>query len=120
MGNTKSITRADIEHAAANTNWDEKSEILAVLKTKKAKKSKRSSKRNERLLQQGDIDEIYDLVLSLKQDGGEGQDLLEEFVAQQANLSRKDLSDEKPPIRTISVAMDRSDRGSGKARARAA
>ena len=128
MGNTKSLNRDDIEKAAANTNWNDNSEVLTILKMKKkSKKNRRTSTtkeswKNDRQMDESDIDEIYNLVLALKQEGGEGMDLLNMFVARQANLPMSEFSlGEKPPITTIVVPLERPKSASqGKTRARAA
>jgi hypothetical protein len=122
MGNVNSLSRADTEQAATNTNWKEESEGFAGLK--KAKTSRRTSttkgvSRNIEGPLHTRIDDIYDLVMSLKQEGAEGQELLEEFVARQTKLLESEVS--TPPMTCVNIPVDGSNTlSTGKTRARAA
>ena len=103
MGNAKSMNRAEIEEAAASGKWDKNVEILSVVQDVQAKKKRRKSKK-ERPMEMNEIDEIYDLVLSLKNGGREGEDLLNRFVHQQtkrASITKSTTS--RPPVRTIMI-----------------
>ena len=101
-GNAKSMNRAEIEEAAASGKWDNNIEVLSVVQDVQAKKkrSRRKSTKKERPMELSEIDEIYDLVLSLKNGGKEGEDLLNKFVQQQ---TRRSSITRPPPVQSIMI-----------------
>ena len=116
MGNVKSMNRAEIEQAAKSGEWDQNDDILEVVKDAQSKKKRVSrTTRQERLMEASDIDEIYDLVQSLRNQGKEGEELLDKFVQRR---TRKSVKESDPPIRTIFVDTS-SVSHAGKTRTRA-
>ena len=118
MGNAKSMNRAEIEEAAASGKWDNNVEILSVVQDVQAKKKRRKSKK-ERPMEMNEIDEIYDLVLSLKNGGREGEDLLNRFVHQQtkrASITTKSTTS-RPPVRSIMIDTSSTSHKSTRAQA---
>lgn len=120
MGNAKSLNRAEIEQAAASGEWDNNAAVLTVIKDVQAKKKRGRKSKKERQMDAAQIDEIYDLVVSLKNEGERGEELLDRFVRKQKHKSPREASalpSSEPPVQTIMINTSSS---SNKTRARAA
>lgn len=104
MGNAKSLNKAELKKAADDTRWHEDSEILAAVRDVKSKKkrSKKSNREDERHLAAEEVDDIYDLVLSLKKGGKEDRDLLDKFIERQTGLRPRSTT-EAPPLNTVTI-----------------
>jgi hypothetical protein len=108
MGNAKSLNRADLERAAEKHSWAFDVETLSRIHDELSNKRRSSSKNGKKTklgpLHHDDIDDIYELVLSLKKEGKEGKKLLQMFVEAQADLLQELHQEEEPlPIKSITI-----------------
>ena len=108
--------------AAADGKFEQNSEMLAVIRDVQSKKKRRrKNDRQERMLDSHDVDEIYALVQSLRNEGGEGQELLERFLESRTGtpiIAPSAPTKSVPPIKSITIVKERPG-GNSKSRVRA-